>query len=73
MIIREFEKLRWKKTEMKYPALRVPPGGNQVDGLPPAFSYAIFGRRPTKLWQTTRIYFLWKNKEIFSQFKYLEV
>ena len=25
-----------KKFKVKHPALRVPPGGNQVDGLPPA-------------------------------------
>ena len=27
-----------KKFKVKHPALRVPPGGNQVDGLPPAFN-----------------------------------
>ena len=34
---------------MKHPALRVPPGGNQVDGLPPAFisdSPATFTAQP---------------------------
>ena len=35
----EIQKLNMpKKTHENYPALRVPPGGNQVDGLPPAFS-----------------------------------
>ena len=32
--------LKVKKTEVKHPALRVPPGGNQVDGLPPDFNHA---------------------------------
>ena len=27
-----------EKFKMKHPALRVPPGGNEVDGLPPAFN-----------------------------------
>ena len=39
-----------KKFKVKHPALRVPPGGNQVDGLPPAFNRRRAGVEPGGSW-----------------------